>query len=133
MGDTPLNPISSLPTTNYLRTQFQIESGGMVQINLDFFSSCDLKLKLCQLSIQKNRVDFSFSGSDKFFKKEWKKSNTLQKNFFFSKNKQQKIYKVFLQHFFYFYLKGLQKNLFMIYNQYWLVVFLDHTNISNFY
>ena len=102
MGDTPLNPISSLPTTNYLRTQFQIESGGMVQINLDFFSSCDLKLKLCQLSIQKIGLIFHFQEVTSFSKRNEKNQTHYKKTFFFQKTNNKKYIKFCYNIFFIF-------------------------------
>ena len=67
-------------------TQFQIEGGGVVQgvtkLISTFFSFCDLKLKLCQLSLQKMGLNHHFQEVKSFSKRDEKKSNTLQKSLF---------------------------------------------------
>ena len=56
-------------------TQFQIESGGVVQ---GVFSFCELKLKLCQLSSQKMGLILHFQEV-KFFSKRDEKIQTCYK------------------------------------------------------
>ena len=77
-----------------VRTQFQIEGGGVVQgvtkLISTFFSFCDLKLKLCQLSLQKMGLNHHFQEVKSFSKRDEKKSNTLQKSLFFSLFLQKK-------------------------------------------
>ena len=67
-------------------TQFQIEGGGVVQgvtkLISTFFSFCDLKLKLCQLSLQKMGLNLHYQEVKSFSKRDEKKSNTLQKSLF---------------------------------------------------
>ena len=77
---------SEVTSSRSLRTQFQIEGGGVVQgvtkLISTFFSFCDLKLKLCQLSLQKMGLNHHFQEVKSFSKRDEKKSNTLQKSLF---------------------------------------------------
>ena len=83
------------------------------------FDFCDSKLKLCQFSLQK-WGRFLIFRKWKVFQNEMKKSNHVTKEPFsiiFTK----KNYKKF----------KLKKKMSMIYIGYWLVNFLDHTNMPS--
>ena len=62
--------------THHLTTQFQIEGGGVVQ------GVTKLKLKLCQLSLQKMGLNLHFQEV-KSFSKRVKKNQTRYKRVFF--------------------------------------------------
>ena len=68
-------------------TQFQIEGGGVVQGVNKFFQLFQLlwpKTKIMPNKFTKNGVESSFSVSEKFVKKGWKKIQHATKEPFFS-------------------------------------------------
>ena len=110
---------------------------GVTKLISTFFSFCDLKLKLCQLSLQKMGLNLHYQEVKSFSKRDEKKSNTLQKSLFshyFYKKKKHlsfgtQCFKLFLND-----VQNLKKiKLININIKYWLVNFFDHTNIPNFH
>ena len=89
------------------------------------------------IKFTKNGVDSSFSGSEKFFLKRMKKNPTRYKRAFFltifTKKKKLKFWDTIFLIVFERCSKSKKNKLFMIYIGYWLVNFLDHTNIPNFH
>ena len=69
-----------------LRTQFQIEDGGVVQgvtkLISTFSAFCDLKLKLGQLSLQKMGLILNFQEKNSFSKRDDKNPTCYKKAFF---------------------------------------------------
>ena len=89
------------------------------------------------IKFTKNGVQSLFSGSEKVFQKGMKKNPTRYKRAFFLIIFTKKKHKNFGTQFFKLFMKGVQNlkkiKLINIYIEYWLVNFLDHTNIPNFH
>ena len=85
------------------------------------------------IKFTKNGVDCSFLGSEKLFTKGWQKIQHATKEIFFVTEKNIEI----LVCYFFFNFKGvpnqIEIKIIMIYIGYWLVGFLDPTNIPNFH